>query len=476
MNLSFQNIKSGEHVAARILFPLSNIQECTKITNIDAIDLVLEEEARIADNLEAKNGFTIKIICIAMIFFVYWFILIMMYEKDKIFVLRQINEEELFKKYNPLIAGCIQGNREILARDIIAVLLNLVNKKIIKLENIPVVDKRKNYNYILHKNIENEYKNERNLSDRLKEIPKEENANQMFKNLNEMSMKQLNDLGANKAKVPKITRILNNAIFIISLLLCFAHIQYNGFDIYSSEEISSNIFIYLIICFPILLWILYIPLAILISARHTINKLVQKVSGQKIVSTSIAILLLWLIIIVVTGIFSSNKFILADEILLCIATLIIFTDNLMLKNEVTMIEDCSRLNSLKYKIQNYSLMKDRDVEQIELWNEYLTYAISFGISSKIIKKIKTLHLDNDLMNLANSGFYKDYIYRDYNYFYRYASLDRRFLRSYAKHSASITKGYAKSIARSGGGGRSSGGGGFSGGGGRRTAEAELFKL
>ncbi len=58
-----------------------------------------------------------------------------------------------------------------------------------------------------------------------------------------------------------------------------------------------------------------------------------------IVTTTISLILFFGIIIILTAIFSSEKYIVADEILICIATILILTDNLMLKNNAIMIED-----------------------------------------------------------------------------------------------------------------------------------------
>lgn len=58
-----------------------------------------------------------------------------------------------------------------------------------------------------------------------------------------------------------------------------------------------------------------------------------------IVTTTISLILFFGIIIILTAIFSPEKYIVADEILICIATILILTDNLMLKNNAIMIED-----------------------------------------------------------------------------------------------------------------------------------------
>jgi uncharacterized membrane protein len=116
-----------------------------------------------------------------------------------------------------------------------------------------------------------------------------------------------------------------------------------------------------------------------------------------------------------------GSYLIADEFLICIATILILTDNLMLKNNVNMIEDYSKLNTLKYKLEN-SLLDEKDIEYVTLWGKYLAYAVSFGISKKIIKRIKGLNLDDDLQGLLGNDIFVDYMMSDYDIFYTYARL------------------------------------------------------
>ena len=110
---------------------------------------IMQEEEGIYKNNEKKQRFTIKVLLLAIALFIYWVILIFVYEKDKKYVTAYTGEDELFKKYNPLIAGCIQGSRDVLARDIIAVILNLMDKKLIKMEILPSARTNESYTYIL---------------------------------------------------------------------------------------------------------------------------------------------------------------------------------------------------------------------------------------------------------------------------------------------------------------------------------------
>ena len=62
-----------------------------------------------------------------------------------------------------------------------------------------------------------------------------------------------------------------------------------------------------------------------------------------------------------------------------------------------------------------------------LWGKYLSYAVSFGIAKKIIKRIKDLQLNDDLINFICYDYFKSgsdsFINSDYYLFYKYTSLD-----------------------------------------------------
>ena len=77
----------------------------------------------------------------------------------------------------------------------------------------------------------------------------------------------------------------------------------------------------------------------------------------------------------------------------------------MLKNDTKVLQDYYSLKALEDKIQNYSLLEEKNIEHIKIWNQYLTYAISFGIPEKITKQIKKIYPDDVLLQeLNNNGF------------------------------------------------------------------------
>ena len=309
---------------------------------------------------------------------IYWIILLLVYEKDKKYMVENIDEDYLFEKYNAIMAGCIQGSRNILARDIIAEILNLIDKGNIKLEIKNKLTGGK-YLYEIEKVPEKEHemdsiqkyvydwvfdtKQTVELSDRLKEMPKEKEANTKFKELNKLVEDNMARLGANKQSVPKVLRVFNMFLFIIAVIVVIKHIGYNGLNMF---ETQAPIFMTLICIWPLAIGLISIFLNVIIMIRHSLNKAVQRVSGQKIVTTTISLLVLFGIIMLVTAILTKGSYLVADEFLICIATILILTDNLMLKNNANLIGDYSKLNTLKYKLEN-TLLDERDVEHVTLW-------------------------------------------------------------------------------------------------------------
>lgn len=487
-NFKVSNVQKGQYVAARVIFDVDeNIPSSTKSSGIYALDEISKEEKDIFNHVQEKDNFTRNIIVFTICLLAYWVILMLIYEKDKKYMVSDVGEDELFKKYDPILAGCIQGSRTILARDIIAEILSLIDRGFIHLDIIKTLKNKEGYKYLisrvsdkeenmtsiekyvyewvfskgeefeinkdssakdlkLQKKIGDEHRENINqvvLNERLKEMPKELSANQKFKSLNSMVESKLAEIGANNIKVPLFIRVFNVFLFILSIVFVAKHILYNGLNIYdsgSSINIIGMIGFYLIVVFlPLVFGLIGLIANLIIIVRHKVNKIVQKISGQKVVTTTISLIILFALIIILTAIFAPDKYIVADEFLICVSSILILTDNLMMKNNVMMIEDYSKLNTLKYRIEN-SLLEDRDIQYVTLWGEYLAYAVAFGIPSKIVKRMDGLNIDTDLSELVtNEDFLNMYIYSGYNDFYTFASLDSRFIKSYNHFSGEAIK-------------------------------------
>ena len=77
----------------------------------------------------------------------------------------------------------------------------------------------------------------------------------------------------------------------------------------------------------------------------------------------------------------------------------------MLKNHKYVLNDYFNLKTIKEKIENYTLLKEKNIEHIKLWDEYLTYAISFGISEKIVNQMRKMYPEDIVIqDLHHNGF------------------------------------------------------------------------
>ncbi len=115
---------------------------------------------------------------------------------------------------------------------------------------------------------------------------------------------------------------------------------------------------------------------------------------------------------------------------------------------------------LKRYMEEFSLMKEKEVPELVLWEKYLVYATAFGISEKVLKQLKVVYpqvSDEDYM-------------RSHGYTYMYLMYSGNFRNSFLSSlNTSVGNSYSSLTnysSGSGSGGGFSSGGGFGGGGGR----------
>lgn len=117
-------------------------------------------------------------------------------------------------------------------------------------------------------------------------------------------------------------------------------------------------------------------------------------------------------------------------------------------------EESSKVFGLKMFLDEFSSMKDKEVMEVKVWDEYLMFAYLFGIADKVAKQLKKLYPEV-VTQMEQSGY-------DYNMIFFVNDFSRS-----CYTAASSARSAAQSYS-SGGGGFSSGGGGggsFGGGGG-----------
>ena len=421
------------HVAEKYSEEISNGLSTSDIFFLVAPDKTLLSTKTDISETE-KNANNNVIIGLTIFLFVYWLILLLIYERESsIYTSFKENDEAMFNKYNPLIAGCIANSRGVLGRDILAVILNLVNKKIVKLEirkSVNSIKSENDYQYLISRCKEKEYTMDNtekyvhcwifedvhfedeqiDLVKRLQTISKQGNTYKKLEELSNIATDELNNIGANKAKVPSLLKAYHVLFMVVVLFVVSKHIMANGLNIdiyYSTVLFGLIIFGAILFVIPLVVLMGYVVLKIIAYFRRVINIINENITGQKIISTTISIFIVFGVIILLTFLFAESKYLIFDELLIGIMFLIIKTDHLMLKNDKKILEDYYHIRYIKDKIEEYSLLDEKDIEHIVLWEQYLTYSISFGNSDKISDKMKKVYHD-DKMILALQNY--DFLY------------------------------------------------------------------
>ena len=135
-------------------------------------------------------------------------------------------------------------------------------------------------------------------------------------------------------------------------------------------------------------------------------------------------------------------------IILCIANIVSISMELNRINVYTGkgIDEAEKWKGLKKYMEEFSLIKEKEVPEIILWEKFLVYATAFGIADKVLKQLKIVY--PDLENMIDSG----------NYTFMYLMVHTNFSQSFSSSlSSSMSSTY--SSATGGGGGFSGGGGG-----------------
>lgn len=410
------SIGKNEFVGIRLVFPRQNVLDSTKISGVNALDIIHEQEESYNDKSNLRIVLNVIAILLTSGLLLYWIYLIIRYEKEFVYVPDNIDDLNLLSKYNPMIAACIAQNRDMHPRDIIAVLMDLVNRKILILETVKSFDMKKgkeNIRYRLTKNEEfflvkdkllelDEFESSIldiffenyqsiDLEYKLSTFKGNDRLASKVKALDEKVTKKLEEIGANFVRVPRKLLILNNLIFILCLAYIVFVVGLNislGFNTMSStaDEVRATtlkIAIIFIICaaiaLPFILYIIVIILKILNSIKKILIKFSFKFTSKKLTQAILINLMIFIIIFVLEIIFLKQSYIIICTMLFVMALMIILTDNLMSSHSFKIRNDFFHLKALEDKIVNGSLLDEKQIKDQVLWEKYLSFAIALGV-------------------------------------------------------------------------------------------------
>ena len=128
---------------------------------------------------------------------------------------------------------------------------------------------------------------------------------------------------------------------------------------------------------------------------------------------------------------------------------------------------------LKKYMEDYSLLKEKKVPDIVLWEKFLVYATTFGISKKVIEQLKVVHpemfmtMNNDYSNAYSRYTYWQIVSNNSYGIESFNTLSNNLERAYDSARSAYNSAHSSSSSSSGSGG------GFSGGGGGRRRRWRL---
>lgn len=119
-------------------------------------------------------------------------------------------------------------------------------------------------------------------------------------------------------------------------------------------------------------------------------------------------------------------------------------------------------------MQDFSMMKEKEIPELVLWEKYLVFATAFGIADKVLKQLKIVYPQiTDANYLATNGY--TYLYLMYH-----PVFSTNFIQN-MNDSIKTAYNYTNYSSGGGYGGGFSGGGGFGGGGGRNGRKINPLK-
>ena len=112
-------------------------------------------------------------------------------------------------------------------------------------------------------------------------------------------------------------------------------------------------------------------------------------------------------------------------------------------------EEYNKWRALYNYLNSETLMNEKTVIELPLWEKYLVYATAFGIADKVIKALEIKHPDTNGSVVLSNNYYRSTHFRTSN----------RTFSSHARSASSISRSNHSSGSYYGGGGRGGGGGG-----------------
>lgn len=499
VKVNYKQVGKREFVGVRAVFPTSSIVDSKKLSNQSGASIIKEQEDGYKEKSNIRITLNVVTIIITSGLLFYWLYLLIRYEKDILYKPSDFDEINMLEKYNPIISACIAQNRDMHPRDILAALIDLVNRDVLTLKaykNINEKSGKEEVNYELKKNQEFFKDREKvaNLDDidnciidiffgdngtielnrRLRKMQNDTPTVKKINKLDGIVADKLEQIGANFVRVPNWILTINNILFVLIAVYVMFVVSVNISLSYSTNTTASYemgekaitamfyVFAIFIGALPLVGLFAQLVTGIAVFLKNKVDKVAFKISGKKLTQTLVLLVILFVIVFAFESLVVHQSHIIICTILIMIALTIIATDNLMSSHSLKARNDYFYLKAIQDKIENGSLLDEKGIENQILWDKYLSFAIALGVGNvaSMVAKIPDI---NDLVSEFDNN--SDRLYDIYT-----RSRNDNFRIRVERITDAIRSASSEFSSGSGGssfGGSSSsfGGGGFSGGGG-----------
>lgn len=248
---------------------------------------------------------------------------------------------------NPLISGCIEGKRKPRIDDIMATILDLVNRK-----------------YLLMRVVDGKY---------LMSINKEQKFEELFE-YEQGILKLLFDSRDNDKELDLYESIkeIRSSFEKRKVIKLIYEMAYEKVREYYTNYGSK--------CQNAIGFVFLTNFATIFISLMMGGRLMHYIPSDWNMNILIIMLVALYAYIFVVAIFTSNKMVLKDEF----------------------ISTRKQLKSFKHYLENFSSFKDDEIKEVKLYDSYFIYSLAFGIAKKAEKELKQDYIDSDISDLFHT--------------------------------------------------------------------------
>ena len=118
----------------------------------------------------------------------------------------------------------------------------------------------------------------------------------------------------------------------------------------------------------------------------SIEEMSEKHTGRNLISKSISIIIATILLMGIVLLLPIDTYLVYDVLIIGMAFLVTQTDDFMLKHSKKILLDYYNLKRIENKIQEYSIIKEKNIEYIKLWDKYYSYSVALGIPIEVDKE------------------------------------------------------------------------------------------